>query len=251
MTAEDDNKKLSNDKVLAELKKLRSESIVKDFLLALIPLLVAGMSIYFSQQNVNKQLEFSNAQLKQTSEIENAKLLEEFSQSILHGGKEAELAKIALESIDLTESQMEQLSGFFENEIGGTDRPLTSQVVDSVVDTNIDLEFRTLMDQLFSSERKTRIVAYPATKTYLLENNTSDLIDQMIVKVKLEPFNINGRSNVLSILANMPEPKLMESKDKIQIFLTDIETKGSVSPAYAVGPQTNGWIGEVRNRLGS
>ena len=112
-----------NDEVLKEIKKLRSESIFKDVLLALVPLLVAGLSIYYSNKNTQSQLTFSQEQQLQNKEIENAKLLERFSKSILSGGDEAALAKIALDSVRLSDSQKQQLAVYFEQESGGSDQP--------------------------------------------------------------------------------------------------------------------------------
>ena len=239
----------STDELLNEIKRLRGESRIKDVLLTIVPLLVAGLSIYFSNQNAERQLLFSNTQLVQTREIENAKLLESFSQRILNGGKEAELARLALDSVRLTESQKIQLSKFFEEEAGGSDQPQEPPSQPSSSEQVIDSEFEKLLSRLFSPEREVRAKAYTTTKNYLINKKAEKLIGQMIAKVYSDPFNIKGRSNVLSILDSLPVDKLMSSKDELLSFFLDIEHKGALNPAYAVGPQTTGWISGIRGKL--
>ncbi len=242
-------KEVSTEDILEELKKLRSESLIKDVLLALVPLLIAGLSIYFSYTNTAKQIEFSNTQLNQTREIENAKLLESFSQSILNGGEEAELARIALNSVRLTKDQRKQLSAFYETAAGGSDRPHNQPSEPPVSRTGVDRVFEELLSQLFSADREIRKDAYPLTKNYFNSNNAMNLIDHMITKVYSNPFNIKGRSNVLAILASLPVGVLAGSKEQLLSFFVEIESKGSINPAYAVGPQTKGWISEIREKI--
>jgi len=242
-------KEVSTEDILVELKKLRDESLIKDVLLALVPLLIAGLSIYFSYKSTESQIEFSNTQLIQIREIENAKLLESFSQSILNGGKEAELARIALDSVRLTKDQKKQLSGFYETAAGGSDRPDKQPPATPLTETRVDRTFENLLSQLFSAERAIRADAYPATKSYLMKNNVVKLIDQMIAKMHSDPFNIKGRSNVLAILASLPVNKLTDRKEQLLSFFVEIENKGSLNPAYAVGPETKGWISEIREKI--
>ena len=202
------------EKVLDELKRLRGESLIKDLLLAFVPLLVAGLSIYFSYKSTEKQLEFSTTQLFQTRQIENAKLLESFSEGILRGGKEAELARIALDSIRLTDGQQEQLSVFFEAASGGSDSP-PEQPEPASTTTGIDTTFEKMLSQLFAPTREVRSEAYSITKQYLLNNSAGALIDQMLSKVFSDPFNIKGRSNVLSILSSLPSGKLSDRRQQL------------------------------------
>jgi hypothetical protein len=44
-------KEVTAERIFSELKKLRGASLFKDLLLLIVPLLVAGLSIYFSDQN--------------------------------------------------------------------------------------------------------------------------------------------------------------------------------------------------------
>jgi len=242
------NDDISMSKVFNELKQLRGESQVKDLLLAIVPFLVAGLSIYYSNQNVKSQIEFSKDQLAQTRKIENAKIIESFSESILNGGKGAGLARIALNSIQLTEEQKEQLSSYFEAEAGGSDKP---QKLGEPSQTKLekDTVFENFLSELFNPKRKVRAIAYTQTKNYLSNQDSVRLIDQMIAKVISEPFNIKGRSNVLSILANFSKGKLLGKKQGILEFLVEIERRGTMNPAYAVGPQTLGWIAEIRGKF--
>jgi hypothetical protein len=239
--------RVSSDAILQEIERLRSGSLVKDILLALVPLLVAVLSIYFSNRSAERQIAFSNTQLAQTREIENAKLLESFSDRILNGGKEAELARIALDTIMLTDIQRIQLAAFFETESGGSDSP-ENEIVRSE-EIEVDAAFGQLLTDLFATEREVRARAYTETRLYLLANNSGDLLDQMIAKVETDPFNIKGRSNVLSIWASLPKERLNDRRSEILEFLDEIQRAGAVNPAYAVGPQTQGWTKEIRAAL--
>ena len=106
-----------------------------------------------------------------------------------------------------------------------------------------------MLSQLFAPTREVRSEAYSITKQYLLNNSANALIDQMLSKVFSDPFNIKGRSNVLSILSSLPSGKLSDRRQQLLAFLIEMENRGVVNPAYAVGPQTRGWIGEIRAKL--
>jgi hypothetical protein len=239
---------VTSERIHKELQRLRSESLLKDLLLAIVPLLVAGLSIYFSNENSSRQLAFAHDQLTQMREIENAKLLESFTEKILAGGKESDLARIALDSVRLTAVQKDQLSGFFEAEAGGSDSPTATPQAPTAAG-EIDVTFAGMLSDLFAAERETRADAYTRTKNYLLVNDAGRLIDQMIAKVFSDPFNIKGRSNVLSILAGLPADKLADRRQILLDFLVEVEKRGAVNPAYAVGPQTRGWIEDIRTKL--
>lgn len=245
MSTESENQ-ITSEEILRQLKKLRSESLIKDLLLATIPLIVACLSIYFSSESVKKQLQFSNNQLEQTQLIENAKLLESFSERILTGGKDAQIAKIALDSLMLTDKQKVSLTEFFEAAAGGSDsdiNPLASS------DEPFDIVFQEKLDRLFSPKRAVRSQAYIEVGDYLQSTEPSVLIDQMIFTAETDPFNIKGRSNVLSILSELSKEKLITSSANILSFNKLIMKNGKQSPAYAVGPQTLGWIQILTGKL--
>jgi hypothetical protein len=75
------------------------------------------------------------------------------------------------------------------------------------------------------------------------------LVFELYVILTRRPFNIKGRSNVLSILASLPQSLLTVRREQLLKFFAEIENQGAVNPAYAVGPQTQGWIGEIRAKL--
>jgi len=233
------------DQILRELKKLRSDSLIKDVLIGVVPLLVAVISIYFSNKYLSRQIEVSKDQQEVTSRIETAKLLDSFSADILEGGHKAQIARIALETVPMSESQSTQLALYFESAAGGSDQPGPQNGGDNLVDKN----FADLLSKIFSKDKSDRITGYIGTHAYLLNNSSVGLIEQMIAKIDDNPFNINGRSNALSILASLPEARISSSKNSILAFLSDLEIRGKNNPAYAVGPNTQGWIRVLRNNL--
>ena len=238
-----------NEEILKEIKTLKTESLIKDALLAIVPLLVAGISIYYSNSTALRQIQLAQNQQEQTQEIENAKLLEGFSQRILNGGREAELAQVALDYIRLSIEQKEKLAKFFEQEAGGSDQPISPSDSSENAAQSIDQEFQSLLEKIFAADRDTRAQAYTPTKQYLSENSSEELVSQMLLKVDSDPFNIKGRSNVLSILADMPQKRLKTHKASLLTFFDDLESKGATNPSYAVGPQTKGWISVIRAKI--
>jgi hypothetical protein len=240
---------VDNEEILKEIRGLKKESLIKDVLLVMVPLLVAGMSIYFSNATAQMQIQLAQNQLAQTQEIENAKLLEGFSQRILNGGRQAKLAQVALDYITLSNEQKSKLAKFFEQEAGGSDQPNPPSAPPGSPAQGIDQEFQSLLGQIFAVKINIRAAAYTLTKSYLVANYSNELVTQMASKVRSDPFNINGRSNVLSILAAMPEDSLRTSKGVLEKFIEEFEHKGAINPSYAVGPQTKGWISEIRAKI--
>lgn len=276
-----------NAEIYAELKRLRNESWIKDVLLAVVPLLVAGISIYYSNQNSKQQLRFAQEQMLQNRQIENAKLLEGFSQRILNGGREADLARVALDSITLSSSQKTQLASFFESEAGGSDQiDLTTSLVEASVEVapplqgdkklamveplNVDVEvlaseappladltpeerlerhFASVLPLIFSDTRETRIEGYSQVQSILSQDYSADFVLMMLDRIRSDPFNISGRSNVLSILSDLSAENLVTTKKELLEFLSLLEDQGKDDPTYAVGPQTQDWIKRIRDSL--
>ncbi len=224
------------------VEEANKRSRMKDILIVVVPLMVAVITVYFSTDSVNKQLTHSR-------QIESAKIIASFSQQILEGGEGSELAEIAFESVPMSESQREELSSFIEQRKGGPDLP-----VDIPVDTmeiSIDQEFSELLERLFHIDRDVRAPAYTETREYLKAKPDTQLVGEMFDKVRSDPFNIKGRSNVLSILSTADQSLLISAKERIDTELQWIESLGQISPSYAVGPQTKGWLSELENRLSS
>ena len=71
----------------------------------------------------------------------------------------------------------------------------------------------------------------------------------MIEKMQKEPLNIKGRSNCLSIMSEMDQEFLKENRGIIEPELARIESFESEGVQYAVGPQTKGWIEDIREKL--
>ena len=178
MSDKSDMNNSGNDPLLKnihkELKKIRTESWIKDLLIATVPLFVAALSIYFSNLTIERQLEHSRG-------IESAKIIENFSSKIAQGGEEAQLAQIAFESVPLTGHQRNQLAYFFEKKAGGTDehevekQPPPPPGSTSIIDT----DFEELLGRLFDTEREVRSKAYSDTRKYLAAKQQPSLIKQM------------------------------------------------------------------------
>ena len=113
----------------------------------------------------------------------------------------------------------------------------------------VDSVFAVLVDQLFADAIEERSKAYAKTRDFLKVNQDTLYVYQMFHKVRNSPFNIKGRSNVLSILSTADQSLLESSEDVIRREIRRIEDLGQRSPSYAVGPQTKGWISEIENRL--
>ena len=239
------------DEITKAIKGLRRESFIKDILIAIVPLLVAGISIYFSNSMTQAQLEFNR-------EIESAKIIESFSEKILRGGEEAQLAQIAFETVPLTEQQRENLALLFESKsaadapvevAAAIDGPQTAGDPPSAQGPQSDTELAGLLAGLFDPERTVRSDAYWRTEQYLTQASNPELLPQMFAKIWQDPFNIPGRSNVLAITADLPPSYFAGQHEFIRGQLGQIEDLAAKSPAYAVGPQTTGWISQIRAKI--
>ncbi len=210
---------------------------VRDTLVAVIPLIIALVSIYFTSQATNEQL-------SQSRGIESAKIISELIDDITEGGDQARLAQIAFVSVPLNDEQRADIGAFIESKSLG-DAPL---LLAGGSNSDNDV-FAGMLDRLFHVDRETRSIAYSEVRSHVATQGDADaLIRQMGSKVESEPLNIKGRSNVLSILADTPAERLAPSRVYILEQLQRIE-RLSNDPAYAVGPQTRGWISNIRDRL--
>ncbi len=216
---------------------MKRQAITKDILIVIMPLLVAGLTVFFSTKSKQQALQ-------QSGQIETAKIIISLMEDILKGGENAHLAKIAFENVPMTESQQQQLATFLEEKVGGSDR--ISQPTHLV---DLDTTFPILLDKLFDDRPEVRRQAYTDTRDYLKANPDTSIIAQMFDKVRSNPFNIKGRSNVLSIVSSADSHLLLSSQNRLQEelrWIADLEKK---SPSYAIGPQTKGWMNDLENRL--
>ena len=226
----------SQEHLEESLRNLKRKVQLKDLFIVIVPLLVAGLTVFFSTRSNRETLNHSR-------QIEGAKIIINLMEDIMKGGENAQLAKIAFENVPLTESQRDQLSSFLEQKIGGSDSP---QLADS---TPQHAEFKFMLDDLFNDTYDIRKTAYVDTRNYLQTHPDTVLVGLMFNKVRDNPFNVKGRSNVLSILSSSDPALINSSRSRLQDELKWIENLEGKSPSYAVGPQTKKWMSSLNHQL--
>lgn len=193
--------------------------------------------------SASKQLSIASSQLETTQNIETAKLIAQYSEMILVGDeKEAQLAQIAFASVPMSEIQRQAISTFL-------DRSSDSGVLMSEsVDVN-DNVLTQLLQGIFSENESVRKSNYASMHSYFSENIDEQLIDEIYMWIRENEFNINGRSNVLSIFASIPADTLKLYAATLNAKLDEIMELEGGNPAFAIGPKTIGWIDEIKAKI--
>ena len=240
MTNTPNDQKEQIDSIQKSIKELRrlneKKSNLKD-LAIFIPLIIAIISIAVASYSESQNLAHSQ-------QIDSARLIQSFSKQILEGEKSARLASIAFESVPLSENQRNELAALIEGSSNQDDAP-----VDTIINDNARNQFLIELNGLFDSKKENRADAYTKMLSILESNRDSYIIQDMFDKIENQPFNIMGRSNVLSILSSAHIELLMNNKELILKELSRIKNLKQLSPSYAVGPQTTGWINSIELRL--
>ena len=226
------NHTLKEIKALA--KKMNSHMLVKDILIILVPLVVALFTVYQSNNTFQQELEHNR-------NVERANIIANFADKILEGGKSAKIAQIAFEASLMPDSLWNKIADAIELIEGGADIAST--------DLGEHPLFKIALDQLFDSTKTIREKGYVRLLELLNEKKEPVLIESMMNRIRSDPFNIKGRSNVLSILTKQDPAFLLESKSYIRAELEWISGLENVSPGYAIGPQTKGWISQLNTIL--
>lgn len=220
-------------------------SFREKLLIVLLPLLVTGFALWLIHANAKKQLQMASAQLATAQQLETAKLLAQYSEMIHSEDKrEARLAQLAFGSVPMSPEQRLEISEFLEKTNNSDAFVKLSQTGDAYGDT-----LSKLLESIFSEDKYERRRNYPHARYYIERNIDGLLLTGLFRWIKNDEFNITGRSNVLSILADLPAAKLKPYAYELNSALDDILTLEGRNPAYAIGPKTHGWINEIRRKL--
>ena len=270
-------KKIENDKkILNYLKKRKGLkenlsitkevlSIIKDVCLIIVPVLIVFINTRHSTRELENRLaaeenhlklqqQFDFERIKAENRMEMAKLIDQYSGLIFKGGNEAKLAVIALDTDILSKEQYKKLIDLVEGSSGSADKSGEKWI------EKTDEQFNKTLDELFAEKESTRSIAYGRMLYLLLNSPKPEYIERIFKKIEDDPLNIFGRSNCLSLLSEVGDTeegrlflisynKENEGKNKLELQLKRIEDLRAKGVVYAVGPQTMGWINDIRKKI--
>jgi len=226
-----------------KIEAATKSDLKEKLLIAFLPIVVALVSMWLTHKSASQQLLLASEQLKTTQNIETAKLIAQYSEMILIGNeKEARLAHIAFASVPMTDSQRKDISALL-------DKSSDSRDTGAFVGIAEDERLQELLQGIFSESENERISDYATAREYIAGNISEQTIDSVFHFIRKNEFNINGRSNVLSILASIPSAELSVISEKLEPHLNSILELEGGNPAHAIGPKTTGWIEEIKRKI--